>query len=201
MANPALRRVSSYLWAHRIHIVLCVPMLFGVTVLHEAAHALAVILQGRTVTDFSVWPGNGNWGYIEWQSFPQTAPYPELVSLAPYLLWLALVTAAVAVSLVPASKPFWMASTVFVWLYAVPVLDIANAVVGYTLGPAGDLSAVFPSSTTVRVLAALVAVVAFVGTGFAVQQRLYGPQALRPMEYGFMSACSVLGIMLLTWLI
>ncbi len=43
-----LIEIGAYLKAHWVHGVLCLPAILTVTVVHELAHALAVLAQGGT---------------------------------------------------------------------------------------------------------------------------------------------------------
>lgn len=187
----AAREALRFVWNHRLHALLCVPMLVGVTIVHELAHAAAVLLQGGSITRISVWPSGGRWGSIYWLHPKMGLAHSDWVSLAPYLLWLTLAAGAACVAVVPRRKPFWLASTVFVWFYAVPVLDIANAVATYTASANGDLSEIFGESLTQRVLVAVVSGTVLCAAGYPVQRGLYGKQALGLGAYTLLVALAV----------
>ncbi|MDX9975244.1 MAG: hypothetical protein RBU21_19810 [FCB group bacterium] len=197
----AVGQALRFVWSHWVHVLLCVPMLVGVTVIHELAHAAAVLLQGGSVTRISVWPSGGSWGSIYWLH-PKIGPaHSSWVSLAPYILWLALAAVAACVALAPRRKPFWLASTVFVWCYAVPVLDVANAVAGYAYDAGGDLGAVFGASLTERVAIAALSGIVLCGAGFPVQRGLYGKRALGLGGYALLSALAVAAMVALPHLV
>jgi hypothetical protein len=196
--HRALKQAWRFTWAHRIHVLLCIPALIGVTVLHEAAHAVAVLLQGATVTDFSILPSDGLWGYVTWAAPQSGLPHPHLASLAPYIMWTAMAATASFAAFIPARKPFWLASTFFVWFYAVPVLDIANNIASYALHVSGDLAEAFSPAPAIRITIAAIGAVAYGMAGYPVQRRLYDDAiALSPEAYALMCLLSMLGLALL----
>jgi hypothetical protein len=123
-----------------VHSVLLVPAAAVYTLAHEASHALAVLLQGGDVTEFVWLPSGQKWGHVRYV-FPQDVPYSAfLISVAPYIMSVLLCATACAIGFVRRSLKPWVASTVFIWLFLVPLGDLAYAVLPYVvLGSNNDL--------------------------------------------------------------
>lgn len=186
-----------FVWLHRFHALLCLPALVGVTVLHEAAHALAVVLLGGEVTYVSFWPTRERWGHVSWHEPPAGMHLRWLVTLAPYLMWLTLAGAAAVFAALSRPKPLWLASTVFVWCFALPVLDVALAICTYGLYRSGDLLDLFGPSTAARITITVIGAVLFGTSGYVVQRKLYGDCALGPMAYAMLALASAAALMAL----
>src|SRR5688500_20268517 len=74
---------------HWPHFLLAIPGLVLWTVLHESAHALAVVLQGGQVTKFVWLPTRERWGYVECNSSdPHLSEFA--IALASSGVWLLL---------------------------------------------------------------------------------------------------------------
>jgi hypothetical protein len=163
-------------------LLLVIPALVGFTILHEAAHALAVIVQGGNVTEFTFMPGGGQWGHIRYD-FPDQNYSAFAISMAPYVMWTCVSLVAVMLSGWRRRYPFWLGAFVFVWLYAAPLADIANTAIPYLAGKNNDFASAFGAPT----VAAGAAVGAFGGVavlvGYWVQRRLYGDYALSGVAY------------------
>ena len=68
---------------HWPHFLLAIPGAVLWTILHEAAHALAIMLQGGQVTKFVWIPSPGRLGYVEY-NIPDD-PFSEFtIAIAPY---------------------------------------------------------------------------------------------------------------------
>jgi len=159
------------------------PMLIVFTILHEAAHALAVLLQGGRVTEFVWLPSRGEWGHIRY-TFPNGVSWDHrLIALAPYLLALAAIALALLLCLRRRPWPHTIASMIFAWLYLAPLAELANVAGPWLLGKPNDLAAVIPhpraAHTAILVTAAFVAV----ALGWPLQRRLYRDHALSTPAY------------------
>ncbi len=135
------REVIDFFRGHWVHLLIAPGMaLTWVTFLHEAAHSAAAWGQGGTITEFSILPGGGNYGHMAY-SFPAGALYsPTLISLAPYLMWGTMAAFVAGLALLRRKMGVGpLASTLFVWGFAVPLLDIGNAAMGHLAGH-GDLA-------------------------------------------------------------
>lgn len=86
----------AFLQRHAAHLVFLLPAAVGVTVLHELAHAMAVVLAGGTVLDWGILPRDGAWGHVGYRLPIERAGAMRVIAAAPYLLWL-LLAAATAV--------------------------------------------------------------------------------------------------------
>lgn len=130
-------------------------------------------------------------------AFPPGAQYSSgAISLAPYVGWVVLCFSAVALALRPRPWPFWIASTIFMWLFAVPLADIANAALPYALrGATNDLWHAFGPARPATALAMAAFGAFMVCTGFPLQKRLYRGRALSVSAYGILSACAVVLIL------
>jgi hypothetical protein len=159
------------------HLALA-PLLFftAVTFLHELAHALAALLVGGTVTEFSFLPRGDTLGHMRWVP-PPGATWLDgaLVSVAPYLMWSTLALVVIVVACWRRRRPLhWItASTLFVWGYAVPVGDIAlNLFSGH-----GDLAIGGVEGLVAQGVGAHLLLAAYL-VGHAVQRRLFGERAV-----------------------
>jgi hypothetical protein len=152
------------------HLVLAPLALFlVVTPLHEIAHAAAVWLIGGEVTELSFLPGARSLGHITWTP-PTGAGLLEdaVVRVAPYVMWSASAAAVLALCLARRRLHRHVASTLFVWGYAVPVGDIA---LNLTAGR-GDLAFPGVEGLAVTAIGLLLVLVAYV-LGHGLQRRLF----------------------------
>jgi len=199
-AATPLGECARFFRGHLGHVLLS-PLLglTLVTVLHEAAHALVAAVQGGRVVEFSFLPGGGNYGHVRYEG---AVAFPELVSLAPYLMWGALASGTALVARVRPRLPFWAASSLYVWAFAVPLLDIGNAAVSWLGGGgANDLAQAFGRPVALDGLGVLALTAASIVAGYFVQRRLYGERALSLRGYavtGAVAAVAVVGGLQLT---
>src|SRR5687767_10998692 len=111
--TPMLLETLSFVRRHWPHVLLAVPGAVVVTILHESAHAIAVLLQGGTLSQFVWLPRSGKWGYISYD-FPNGVPYSTLsIVLAPYCLWLLLAILTSVVSFRRQEVAHWKASLLY----------------------------------------------------------------------------------------
>jgi hypothetical protein len=179
---------------HLAHVLLS-PLLglTLVTALHEAAHALLVVAQGGRVLEFSFLPGGGSYGHVRYEG---AVAFPELVSLAPYLMWGTLALGTAALAWVRPRLPFWITSSLFVWAFAVPLLDVGNAAVGWLAGGrSNDLAHAFGRPTELDAAGVALLALGSITAGYFVQRRLYRERALGLAGYALTSA--VAGVALL----
>src|SRR5687767_5398114 len=117
------RETFNFIRRHWPHVLLFVPGVIAVTILHESAHAAAVLLQGGTVSRFVWLPEAGNWGYISY-TFPEGVAHSAFfISLAPYLFWLLLATAVAFLASRRLKPGLWTASALYVWMFVIPLGD------------------------------------------------------------------------------
>jgi hypothetical protein len=89
-AGPVLSGIRLFVRAHLWHLLVLAPGLLLATLLHEAAHAAAVVGQGGHVEQFAWIPSLQEWGYVTYR-FPKRAAYSEFaISIAPHLVALGL---------------------------------------------------------------------------------------------------------------
>ena len=176
---PHVKQIKGFFRGHWPHLLVAVPLGIAFTALHELAHSVAVWLQGGTVTSVVWLPSASEWGHMSC-SFPDGARYSmRMIMLAPYMLYIGMSLLAGVLSFRRRAWPFWAASTVFVWLFIVPVADIANTAVPYALcGSLNDFHRAFgPSSPSIAV--ALLASGASVACyGYWLNRRLYRDRAV-----------------------
>ncbi len=178
-------------------LLLVIPALVGFTILHEAAHALAVVLQGGNVTEFTFLPGGGQWGHIRYY-FSHNNYSAFAISMAPYVMWTGVSLVAVMLSVRKRPYPFALASLVFVWLYTAPLADIANTAIPYLTGKNNDFTSAFGPPT----MSSFAAAGAFCGIsallGYYLQRRLYGDYALSGVAYVVLGgALATVGVLML----
>lgn len=196
--NHVIRDIASFFKSHWAHILVGIPAAVAFTALHELAHCLAVWVQGGSVTEFIWVPSRGEWGHMRY-SFPVGASYSALaVSLSPYVFWVGccLLVGILALRRFPWS--FWAASTLFVWLFIVPVGDIANTAVPYLLWDSeNDFRQAFGSTRPAFSIAAVVLGVMVASWGFHINRRLYRDRAVGLPAYCILVVTAALAEMLL----
>ena len=197
--NRVLQDIAQFFKGHWPHVVLAIPAAIAFTALHELAHCAAAWVQGGSVTEFVWLPSAAEWGHMRY-SFPAGAHYSATaISLAPYVSWLFLCFLAVIISLRRSPWPFWAGSTIFVWLFIVPLADIANTAVPYVLWDSDNdfRSALGPTRPSI-----LAGVVAFgllsAGLGFILQKRLYRERAVGLAAYCVLASTGALMILAIT---
>jgi len=172
---------------HWPHFLLAAPGALLCTILHEGAHALAVTLQGGRVTKFVWLPSLERWGYIEYQ-FPSQDHFSSFaIAVAPYCLWLLLMLMAGVLSLKTNPHLPWASSTIFIWMFAVPLGDIANAALPYLFGSQNDFTDAFGYATSLEWALIVLFGIASVVFGMIVQERLYRERALSVIGYALMA--------------
>jgi hypothetical protein len=179
---------------HWPHILIAIPAAIGFTALHELAHCVAVWVQGGRVTEFAWLPTAAEWGHMRY-TFPAGAHYSETaISLSPYVFWMAGCLLAWILARRRAGWPFWAASIIFVWLFIVPLADMANTVFPYVLGDAqNDLSrALGGPASPLFTGAVVVCGVLATGLGFALNRRLYRERAIGFPAYCVLAAAATL---------
>ncbi|MFW5857433.1 MAG: hypothetical protein ACOCX4_06110 [Planctomycetota bacterium] len=190
----AVRDAAGYLRRHWVHLVLMAPGVVGYTALHEAAHALAVVGQGGTVTEFVIWPTPARWGHVRW-TFPAGAePSRFLISIAPYLLVVAFVLLAGVLAAVRRTWPQWAAGAIFLYLVVAPQADVANAALPWLLGRENDFRSAFGPPTALGAVLVGVTVLIGLGINWGLQRRLYGEHALGPGGYLLLAGGALLGV-------
>jgi hypothetical protein len=195
MLSQLKSELGRFFTGHRLHFLLAIPGALLWTILHEAAHAVAIILQGGQVTKFVWIPSPGRLGYVEYNVPDQ--PFSRFaIAIAPYAVWLILMLLAGVLSLRERPYPHWGASTIFIWMFVVPFGDIAWAARPYLIEAANvnDLTHAFGPPTRVISLLIVLFGIASVVFGMMVQQRLYRERASSAISYTLMA---LVGLVLL----
>jgi hypothetical protein len=152
------------------------PVLFfvGVTFLHEAAHAVAAIALGGTVTEFAFLPGPDALGHVRWEAPPHAPPWlHDLVRVAPYVMWSAVATVTILLAWRRGRVGRWAAAAIFFWGYFIPIGDIAWNL----YGGRGDLAIGGMDGLVLQAIGTVALLVAF-AAGYPVQRRLFGERAV-----------------------
>ncbi len=171
-----------WLWPH----VLVLPVMFFVfTGLHESAHALAVVAQGGEVLEISIIPSTQAYGYIRYQ-FPENSNASFwFVSVAPYLMWLGFMSLTSVIAFIRKWN-WWIGSTLFIWGYLCPWLDIYLHWTTFQMGdrgPLSDFAHAFDRPTSLGwVLWATISTIVAVW-GYVLQRRLYQKHQLPLISY------------------
>jgi hypothetical protein len=172
---------------HWPHFLLAAPGALLCTILHEGAPALAVILQGGQVTKFVWLPSVERWGYIQYE-FPHQDYFSTFaITVAPYCMWLLLMLMAGVLSLKTKPHLPWASSTIFIWMFVVPLGDIANAALPYLLGSLNDFTDAFGYPTSLEWALIVLFAIASAVFGMILQQRLYRERALSLTGYTLMA--------------
>lgn len=195
--NPSRKfgKIGAEIWAflkrHWIQGLLLVPGALAVTIIHEAAHAAAVMASGGEVTQFVVIPGRREWGHVAYQFPPGVVAPSRGIALAPYFLWVFLSLWALTLSWRPRPVSRSAAPFLWIWLYVVPLADVANAAFPYLLGGDNDFRTAFGAPGIAAWLGiGLTGVMVCLG-GYPIQRRLYRGDALSSAAYGVLVAMVV----------
>ncbi len=193
-----LQEIWTFIRRHWPHLLLVAPGVLLVTIIHEGAHAAAVLLQGGTVLEFVWLPVADKWGYVSFDP-PAMGPFSAFfVAIAPYLLWLSLAAVAAVLSLRRRQFAFSAASSLYFWMFVAPLADIANTAFPYLAGKHNDFMHAFGSaSLSAWVLIVLLGALALV-MGHLVQRRLYRAQGLGLPAYLVMSSTVMVLLLFLT---
>jgi hypothetical protein len=196
--TPMLHETLNFIRRHWPHLLLVVPGAIVVTILHESAHAIAVLLQGGTLSRFVWLPSAGKWGYISY-NFPDGTTHSTLsIILAPYCLWLLLALLTSLVSFRLQKVVYWKASFLYFWSFVVPLADIANTAFPYLAGKRNDFRAAFGQpSVFAGAIISLFCVLTVIG-GYYVQRRLYREDRLSASSYLALSSIVLVIIVMLT---
>jgi hypothetical protein len=187
-----LRECGRFFKRHWFHFVLMIPGAVLYTMLHEGMHAIAVMVQGGRVIEFVWLPSSGEWGHIRYEFPPGVVHSSLLISLAPYFLAAGLLTLGCFLALLRRSYPRWVASSVFIWMFLVPVADTANAAFPYVVyGRRNDFFGAFGSPTLDIAIGVAAAGCAVAVLGFGLQRRLYRGESLSGCAYGLLGAVSL----------
>jgi hypothetical protein len=184
--------LKNFIRGHLPQIVLLVPGALLITLLHESAHALAVLWQGGSVIEFQWLPSARDWGHIRFV-FPDSVKYsPAAISLAPYSLSLAWMVMGVGLAWRRRIQTDRAAAYVYFWLYFIPVVDIGFTFLVWTAGGHNDFTSAFGRPAWWSY--ALVAVwgLAMGVLGYVVQTRLYQRLRLGWLPYGVLVATTFL---------
>ncbi len=194
-----LHEIWTFIRRHWPHLLLVVPGALLITMVHEGAHAAAVLVQGGTVLEFVWLPVADRWGHVSYDPSAVGAFFsPFLVAIAPYLLWLFLAAVAGLLSLRRRQFAFAAASSLYLWMFLAPLADVANTAFPYLAGRDNDFMQAFgPPTLSTWVLTALLGALALV-MGHPVQRRLYRTQGLSLPAYLVLSSAVVVLIMFVT---
>jgi hypothetical protein len=182
-----------------MHLLIAIPAAVVFTVFYELAHCTAVWMQGGTVTDFVWIPSGEEWGHMQY-IFPKGTNYSSaIISTAPYILWITLCIIAGIFSLKRKPWKFLWASTIFIWLFVVPIADIANAAIPYIVRNANnDLKQAFGSIQSSYIVVGCIFGIIAVIYGLLLNKRLYRNNALSVAAYSILVAIAAIAISLLT---
>ena len=195
MAKELKAELLTFFKGHWPILLVAPPMAVFFTLLHEAAHAFAVVVQGGTLTEFVWLPTSHGWGHIRYE-FPQGAEFSSrAISMAPYFMWVMFSCTAALLSLRKRPWPFWFAATVFVWVFAAPLMDIAHNGIPYLSGSNNDFTNAFGPAGFGAFAAFEVAAAFSAVAGFVVQRRLYRERALSAKAY-IILCCATLAFLL-----
>lgn len=194
-----LQDIVLFFRRHWVHLLLAVPAAVAFTSLHELAHCAAVWMQGGQVTEFVWLPSGEEWGHMNYSFPPGTDHSETMISLAPYACWILLCLVAGLLSVRNRPWPFWAASGIFVWLFIVPLADIANAAIPYAaLDSYNDLRSAFGPRRLPAIVGLAALGVLSVGLGFFLQKRLYRETAVGLPAYLVLALSGALALLVIT---
>ena len=197
--NHVYRDIVSFFRSHWPHLIIVIPAVFVFTAIHEFAHCIGVWIQGGQVTDFAWLPSGAEWGHMQFVFPPGTEYNAAVISLGPYAMWICFILLAGILSLKRTAWPFWFASTVFIWLFAAPLADIANTAVPYLLGNAqNDMQNALGPAQFSYAMVAGVFFIAAAAYGFVLNKRLYRYRCIGLPAYCALAAAAALAICIIT---
>lgn len=177
------RHTRRYLLAFLPHVLLAPVGLVLHTLRHELAHAAMALMLGGSVRQLSFLPDASHAGFVLTEPGPTMTPeqaawFADLVSLAPYFLDVGLIAAIGLLALTDRDLSWPVATTVFLWGYALSLVDLGlNAV-----NPTGDLGFTAPWR-----LPFLLGCSAFLlgawALGHPIQRRLFGERSVDLVGY------------------
>jgi len=196
MMKRVFEDIVCFIKSHWPHLIVAVPAAIAFTALHELAHCAAVWAQGGTVIDFVWLPSGAEWGHMNYR-FPAGTNYSTTaVSLSPYAFWIAFCLLAGILSLRRTAWRFWCASAIYVWLFIVPLADIANTAAPYLLRNANnDLHNAFGPARPVYAVMAVGFGIAAAVFGFWLKKRLYRDHCIGLEAYCVLAAAATLVIL------
>lgn len=191
-----LQDIAAFSKSHWPHVIIAIPAAIAFTALHELAHCVAVWVQGGSVIDFAWLPSLEEWGHMQY-SFPMEARYSgTAVSLSPYAFWILFCLLAGILALRAAPWRFWFASTIFVWLFIVPLADIANTAAPYLLLDSNnDFRRAFGPSRPWFYAAAIAFGAVSACCGFFLNRRLYRQRAVRLPAYCLLAGTTAIVVL------
>jgi hypothetical protein len=182
----SIKNFSRFFWNEKYYLLLLpVAMFFG-TILHESAHATMAILQGGGITKFSIMPGwsGGHFyfGYVSYWPPPRGFYSESLLSLAPIISWTFI--AGLAPLYLQKSEPEWVAKTAIIFLYFLPLGDVAMQLHGlFYQVTVSDLYKGLHGFEGLVAIIALIYFSLFGLLGWKLFQRVHG-DSLRGAEFG-----------------
>jgi hypothetical protein len=183
----------SFFRLHWPHLLIAIPAALLITVLHEFAHAAAVLAQGGEVLEFSMLPSESEWGHVEFK-FPSDADFsPALIALAPYGAALAVCAMAGLLGLKPGGYAPWLASSIFVWFYVAPLGEVGNAAIPYLFGEQNDLAEPLGRPGMLEWMGTVALALAGSVFGYPLQRRLYGTRAISLRTYAVLCSVTLAG--------
>ena len=194
--KPILKDILLFFKGHWPHLIVVIPAAVAFTALHELAHCAGVWLQGGRVTNFVWLPSGTEWGHMQYL-FPSGAEYSSTaISLSPYVFWISFCLLAGILSLKRSPWPFWIASIIYVWLFIVPLADIANTAMPYLLtNTNNDLQQAFGAARFSYVLIAVIFGIAAAIFGFLLNKRLYRDRSIGLAAYCVLATTATLIIL------
>ncbi|MDA3800424.1 MAG: hypothetical protein PF692_15290 [Kiritimatiellae bacterium] len=199
MIKNIIQDILSFFRSHWPHLIIAIPVAITLTIVHELAHCSAVWAQGGNVTDFVWLPSGSEWGHMKY-SFPKGVEYSRTaISFAPYAFWIFSCLFAGILSLKKSPWPFWFASIIFVWLFIVPLADIANAAIPYIFwNTKNDFKQAFGSISPSFVFIATLLGLTTLIYGFFLNKRLYRNRSLGFPAYCILATTATLIIFIIT---
>src|SRR5688572_22978949 len=97
-------RIARFAWTRRVWLLLVPPLLLAGTIVHELAHALAVVALGGTVGDLDVLPSIRDGSLVFGHLTHDRVPHLRVVWIAPTLLW-TVVSITTAILLARVKRP------------------------------------------------------------------------------------------------
>ncbi|PCJ62895.1 MAG: hypothetical protein COA79_01855 [Planctomycetota bacterium] len=187
--------IKEFLKKHLTHLIL-LPLL-GLTVfiaMHEGAHGVAVIAQGGTIDSFRWWPNNESLGMIHY-SFQDGVTYSKFViSLAPYFLWISIVIITGIGSYYFKTNNFKLYSTIFIWFYLLPLVDIGHHALQYASGSSkiNDFKSALGDPSLTGKLIIILTTISVIVVSYRVHKNLYQNNKLSIKPFTIMALITIL---------
>ncbi len=170
--------ILRFLRRHLVHLLLFVPGISILVTVHESTHAVVALARGGTIQEIHLLPTRHNWGGNVSYKLPGAPKTSWDVSLAPYMVCLALAVLTTGIAVRRAPKSYFVASSWFVWGFIMPLEDLLNTALMWSQGAHNDFYEALGPSSPVGIFGTGTLIILCAAWGGRVQTGLYSDEKL-----------------------